>query len=165
MVSIFKKRFRAPEPVIGSPGGGAGGILGDLLAENPDQVQELPAGIAHDNADKPIIVSDPSDGKSLRHNGQSVPREGSLPPNETASLSSDPSIQDSSSGPRRFDDSRRLVQQEAEVPKFRLGPPDVVSRTSSAAERTDVGGRTELWYRRFLLNHSSRVTKSTRTGG
>ena len=145
MVSIFKKRSQASGSAIGSPGGGAGAMLEDSLAENSDQDQELPAGVAHDNADRLIIVSDPVDAKSLRDTGTSGRREGTQAPIETASQSSDPSVQDSSSAQRRFDGSRRLVQQEAELPKFRSGPPDIVSRTSSAAQRTADGARTELW--------------------
>lgn len=145
MVSIFRKRSQSTKQIIGTPDEGARSTPKDLSTDNSRQSFGLSVDLAHDTPENQIIWSDPIGSNSLRHNRPSGRREGTMPSIETASHSSDPPIEDQQAAQRRFESSRRVLQQEEELPRFQSGPPDFASRASSATAPTDDVTHAELW--------------------
>ncbi len=145
MVSIFRKRSQATEQIIGTPDEGARSMPRESLAGSSHQDLGLSEDLAHDASDNQVNLSDPNGSESFRHVGPSDRLEKTMPAVETASHPDVPSIENPQAAQRRFESSQRLVQEEEELPKFRSGPPDLASRTSSAAAPTDVVAHTELW--------------------
>ncbi len=145
MVSIFKKKSQATGPIIGNGDAGARLTPKDPLVGNSGQSFELSADREVGTPDGQVTSPSQTGSESPQHDGPSERRERAMPSIETAGQSDVPSIEDQSAPQRRFESSRRLVQQEKELPRFQSIPPNLASRASSATVPTGEAAHAKLW--------------------